>query len=115
VSQEDPTLPEGLYEAVVTRDLGRALQLLTEQTPSLRKVDEADLPHVLTRHIASAVEHALVSARGTDQRLAIANDLLEHLNRIDHQITAPPSQLLRLAGRGVPGTASMTDIRPSTP
>ena len=115
MSREDPTLDEGLYESVVTHDLDRQLQGLTTLAPDVRKVDDADLPHVLTRHVTAVVEQALTSARSTEQRLTIVNGLLEHLNRVTHQVVAPPSQLLRLAAPSGPGTASMLDIRPATP
>ena len=115
VSREDRTLHEGLYESVVTHDLDRTLQCLTTLTPDLRKVDDADLPHVLTQHVAAVVEQALTSARSTEQRLTIVNELFEQLNRVTQQVVAPPSQLLRLAAPSGPGTASMLDIRPATP
>ena len=115
MSQEDRTLHEGLYESVVTHDLDRTLHCLTTLTPDFRKVDDADLPHVLTRHVTAVVEQALTSARSTEQRLTIVNGLLEQLNRVTHQVIAPPSQLLRLAAPSGPGTASWLDIRPATP
>src|SRR3954454_1869243 len=112
VSKDDHILPEGLYESVVTQTLQRTLGLLTSLDPDVGKVDEADLPHVLTQHVASAVEQVLLSARGTDKRLAIVNGLLEHLGCIEENVPAPASQLLRLTRPSGPGTASMTDIRP---
>jgi superfamily II DNA or RNA helicase/HKD family nuclease len=115
VSQHDRPLSEGLYESVVTGDLSRTLERLTTLTSDVRKVDEADLPHVLTRHVAATVEHALTSARSTEQRLAIVNGLLDHLDQATHQVVAPPSQLLRLTAPSGPGTALMRDIRPATP
>ncbi len=99
----------------MTRDLEENLQRLASLTPDLRKVDDADVPHVLSRHVAAAVEHALRSARSTDQRLHIVNRILEQLEDLDDQVVAPPSQLLRLAGEAGPGIVAMPDVRPATP
>lgn len=115
MSQEDPSLHEGIYESIVTQDLNSTLQRLPALTPDVRLVDDADLPHVLARHVAAAVEQTLKSARSTDQQLSIVNGLLERLDRVTHQVVAPPSQLLRLAAPSGPGDSPMLDIRPATP
>lgn len=108
-------MPAGLYQSVVTRDLDQTLQRLARLTPDCRTVDDADVPHVLSRHVAAAVEHALRSTRSRDHRLTIVNRILEQLESLDEQVVAPPSQLLRLAGQTRPGMVAMPAVRPATP
>jgi superfamily II DNA or RNA helicase/HKD family nuclease len=110
----EPDLHEGLYEAVLTHDLDRTLRRLTSLTPALARVDEADLPHVLSRHVATVVEQVLTTARSTDHRVAIVNALLEQLDQVTQQIVAPPAQLLRLTA-AAHGAFAIPDVRPATP
>jgi hypothetical protein len=74
----DHDLPEGLYESLLTEHLAGRLKGLP-LTPELESVDEADVPHVLARHVTVAVERTLKATRNTDERLTIVNSLLDHL------------------------------------
>jgi hypothetical protein len=66
----DP-LPEGVYESLRTRRLNAALDQLVDLTPRFLPVEDADQPHVLARHIASAVERALADEPDPGQRRAL--------------------------------------------
>ena len=61
-------LAEGLYESLMTAELAGRLEGLA-LTPDLRKVDEADVPHVLSRHVAEAVRRTLEATRTSEERL----------------------------------------------
>jgi superfamily II DNA or RNA helicase/HKD family nuclease len=110
----DHDLPEGLYESLLTEHLAGRLKGLP-LTPELESVDEADVPHVLARHVTVAVERTLKATRNTDERLTIVNSLLDHLMQTADQVTAPTQQLLRLSEPPGPGKVSPPDIRPATP
>jgi hypothetical protein len=54
-----PPLPEGVYESLRTVGLDAALAELADLTPRFVRIEDADAPHVLARHVAAAVERAL--------------------------------------------------------
>src|SRR4051812_20109584 len=83
-------MEEGLYESIVTEELGDRLAGLS-LSPALRRVDEADLPHVLSRHIAVTVEQVLSATRGVDERLSIVNAVLDLLDRAPLAVRTPTS------------------------
>jgi hypothetical protein len=54
-----PPVPEGVSESLRTLGLDAELAELADLTPRFARIDEADAPHVLARHVATAVERAL--------------------------------------------------------
>lgn len=88
------SLPEGLYELLHTTELAANLELVPELQASVTKVDENDIPDILSRHVADAVRNALTEAKPED-RVALANRLLAEI-QTNNQITPGPRQLLSL-------------------
>ncbi len=60
-----PPLPEGVYESLRTVGLDAAL---ADLIPHFARIDEADAPHVLARHAATAVERALSQETDASRR-----------------------------------------------
>ncbi|BCW83346.1 helicase [Arthrobacter sp. NicSoilE8] len=91
---EQTTLPEGLYELLQTESLETRLSLVPDLSPKVDAVDQDDAPEVLSRHVAEVVKKALTAAK-PEERVALANRLMSHLDH-DDQITPGPQQLLSL-------------------
>lgn len=111
----DTPLPEGLYEAVVSTRLLLELQRRADLEQGIEKVPEADQPHVLVNHLASAALRGL-SARTPAQRLTVVADLLKILEDVEETPVGDLRQLLSLAAAAGPGHPRL-DVtrRPSTP
>ncbi len=105
----------GLHEAVVTDELDESLQGLGHGHFDVSKIDKADLPHVLARHVHEAAIQAFEAADGVDRALALANEVVASLDQHRRRVAAPPRQLMRIAPPPGPGVATYADIRPSTP
>jgi len=82
-------LSEGVYESLRTKGLDSALDRLVGLTPRFAPVEDADQPHVLARHVASAVERVLADEPDADRRRALVNDLLLRLAAED--ANSPPT------------------------
>jgi superfamily II DNA or RNA helicase/HKD family nuclease len=108
-------LVQGLYESVVTTGLAQRLARVAALQAETAHLDAADAPHVLARHVASAVETSLRGLRGADQRLALVNSLLSLLEQTDAEVSSPASVLLRLSAPAAPGTTATSAGRPATP
>lgn len=61
--KSDDPLPEGLYESLLTARLQKLLDQHPEEHQLLHNIAEGDEPHVLARHVRSAVERALADER----------------------------------------------------
>jgi superfamily II DNA or RNA helicase/HKD family nuclease len=105
----------GLYESLITDLVASELSLTDSESVSVGKIDDADQPHVLARHVQQLVQRVLASTKDSDRRLAIVNGLVEHLEQLGDLVDAPPSHLLRIAPTAMPGATRMEDVRPSTP
>jgi superfamily II DNA or RNA helicase/HKD family nuclease len=103
----------GLYESLLTESLSTSLAQLHGLLTSSAKVDEADVPQVLARHIAHAVELTLRDTKDADQRLALVNDLLARLSASD-AVQPPVRQLLNVSEPPGPGVRAFV-ARPATP
>ncbi len=106
----------GLYELLMTHALGQRLSTIGPATAILQKVDAADEPHVLARHIAAATEHILAATKDSARRVEIANAVLLALGTAVDPVTDPATQLQAVqdpVGPGAPPT--LTLVRPSTP
>ncbi|MDN5792558.1 MAG: DEAD/DEAH box helicase family protein, partial [Brevibacterium aurantiacum] len=93
------------------RELGRRAELHQQ----IAHVDEADQPHVLGNHVSEAVLRALAGRR-PEERLALANELLDVLEASEEAPAGGVRQLLSLSTPTTPGKHRI-DVtrRPSTP
>lgn len=107
------TLKEGIYESLLTNDLGRRLTEFDSLEARLQAVDPADQPAVLARHLHDLVLHALKSTRDQDDRIRLVNDVVTRLNQVDEGVVEPIRQLLQLWPRDQLPAAPST--RPATP
>ncbi len=107
--------PEGLYESVVSQRLLRELERRAALEQEIVHVDEADQPHVLGSHVSAALVRAFAHRR-PEERLALANELLELLEATEETPVGGVRQLLSLRSAAAPG-AHRIDVtrRPSTP
>jgi hypothetical protein len=98
------TLPEGLYEHLVTEALGTNLDALDPAiTRKLRELDRADAHVALSRHIAREVERALAALpadKRSERQVEITNALLARLLELvpessaEEAVQPPGRQLL---------------------
>ncbi len=105
----------GLYEQLMTAKLQTALGAESELRSSIAKVDTADQPHVLARHVYELTRRALENRTDPDSRIQLLNILVDVLEDPDSAVVAPTRQLRRLAVPSGPGTAEIESIRPRTP
>ncbi|WP_432938304.1 DUF3427 domain-containing protein [Kribbella sp. CA-253562] len=106
----------GIYDALVTDGLLEALRQSDALTPTFGKIDEADQPEVLSRHLRDAIFRVLSGTRDEGKRVAIVNGLLAELE--SHTDTLPetrPERLLAAGEAAGPGVYSVALTRPSTP
>lgn len=108
-------MDEGLYESVVTTELERRLETLSGLAIDLSQVDPADQTHVLTSHLASAIERRLAEERDPAKKLAVANVLLEAVNASDTRVAEPVRELHAVRRPSAPGLISRYSLRPKTP
>jgi superfamily II DNA or RNA helicase/HKD family nuclease len=108
----DP-LPEGVYETLRTRRLDADRDRLVGLTPRFLPVENADQPHVLARHVAAAVERALLGESDPDRRLELVNDLLDRVAAQDDQLATAVQHLVVLTREAAPGVHRLE--RPVTP
>jgi len=104
-------LPAGAYEALHTRALDKALGAAPEGIPHFNKVEPAEAPEILARHVADAVRRTLHEAPH-DQRLEKINGFLAQVAD-DTAAVAALEQLLALALPEAPGVYRL--VRPATP
>jgi superfamily II DNA or RNA helicase/HKD family nuclease len=110
----NPQLPEGVYESLRTVGLDGTLAQLPNLTPHFARVEEADEPHVLARHVAQAVERALRQEGDPGRRLALVNDLLTRVAEHDEQVAVDAAEhLVVLSRETAPGVHRLE--RPVTP
>ncbi|USQ81238.1 DUF3427 domain-containing protein [Ornithinimicrobium faecis] len=108
-------MQEGIYEALATVELmARLSDLPPDVTAEFEPVDAADQPHTFARHVGKIVERVLRDVRDDEDRLALANGLLKQLTG-DGILVAPGRHLTAVRAPIVPGQASRTGLRPSTP
>jgi superfamily II DNA or RNA helicase/HKD family nuclease len=107
------SLPAGVYEALHTARLDRALAQTPDLTARYAPVEAAEAPDVLARHLADAVRRALATEREPEQQLSLVNRLLELLNMVEEQPAAGLEQLVTLTRPVAPGVHALQ--RPVTP
>ncbi|GAA3226790.1 DEAD/DEAH box helicase [Pseudonocardia petroleophila] len=106
-------LPEGVYESLRTAALDEDLARSAELTPRFAVVDPADEPHVLARHVGSAVARALEGERDPARRLALVNDLLGRVAAEEQRVGTSAEHLVTLSRETAPGVHRLE--RPLTP
>lgn len=107
-------MDEGIYESLHTagmRDLVEASGL----DSTLLRVEKADQPHILARHVAGVVERAIAGEKDEAERIRLANRLLSVAGEADNPVLDPAEQLARLYRLPAPGLRDRTATRPSTP
>lgn len=112
---EQPLLVPGLHEHLVTHAMRAGLDDEAGLRAEFAKVDPADQPHVLARHIYELTRHALEGRTDPDGRLQLLNDLVVLLEFPAARVDAPARQLRRLALEPGPGVVDIESIRPKTP
>lgn len=108
-------MQEGLHEALLTLALQDELLGELILTATLEKVAEADQTHVLARHIGEAIARRLVGVRDPAKRLALANDVLRHIDESGQSVLDPVHELHALRRPTSPGVAARHSKRPRTP
>ena len=119
-------LERGVYEHIVTRDLADRLQRVDPTLIRHGKLDPADAPDVLARHIATLAHRALHAVAGGDDRLhrqvALANRITEAIAGLspqaasEHDQLADVSNLLHaIAAPPTPPAQPVFPPRPTTP
>lgn len=107
-------LPEGMYDAVVTRGLLGRLRPGPLAT-TIEEIDDADQPSVLARHVAQAVERALGGRRGDDLRIALVNRVLEVAEAAEEELPDVAQRLVAYLATPGPGRSLRYAGRPVTP
>jgi superfamily II DNA or RNA helicase/HKD family nuclease len=85
---------EGLYESLLTEQLQRQLNEMAHSVGELGRVDDAELPLVVSRHLAPLIEKTLRRVRDPEVRLNIVQRLLGALAEADF----PTDDLIADAG-----------------
>ncbi|WP_181407540.1 DUF3427 domain-containing protein [Nocardioides sambongensis] len=109
----EPIAP-GLHESLVTTDLQRRLATVTGLEAATGEIDAVDLPRVLAQHV-SASAHRAFAGRSPEDAVDLANQLIDAMQESGTEVSAPASQLLRLAPTPGPGVVTYPDVRPRTP
>ena len=107
-------MERGLYEQLVTRALAGRLTAVSDLIATM-PVDVGDQPHVLARHVQSAVHRKLAATPDPGRRLKLVNALLEALAESEEEVPEPARQLLAVLPTPGPGVETYDDIRPATP
>ena len=105
----------GLHESLITGGLTARLAELTGLDAETEKVDDADAPHVLARHVYQVLQRELEATKDPERRLVLVNSLLQILEDASTEVSDPARQLLRLVEPASPGSVTYADVRPATP
>ena len=106
---------EGLHESLVTQRLEDRLLRTLNLEPDFAQVDDADSPHVLTRHLGAEIGRRLAAIKDPQQRLLAANRILESIPGADDEVLAPVRELHALRTPSGPGSVGRLIKRPKTP
>ena len=109
-------LPAGLYEALLTEELRQQLTRASEGglRSDLARLDDADLADVLGRHMGKVVARELRGLRTSEERVGVANALLEVLAGAAGDAVVSPPQRLRGLAQEAPGVYRILQ-RPEIP
>ena len=107
-------LADGVYEAVRTHRLDRALDAARERLqPEFSMVDDADAPEVIAHHVAETVRRVIADESDGSRRVDLANRVLSLLDAGDDRLTEMLQQLIALSE--VTGVGARKYVRPMTP
>lgn len=112
---EHAPIQPGLHEHLVTFGTRVALDAESDLRAEFAKVDPADQPHVLARHIYDLTRRALEGRANPEGRLQLLDDLVVLLETPDGRVDAPARQLRRLSVPPGPGVVDLESVRPKTP
>ena len=108
----------GLHEELITADVQAALDGQHGLELEIAKVDPADQPHVLARHLYEIARRALEGQSDPGARLRLFNELASLATGAGEgnaTVLPPPRQLRRLSVPAGPGSPPMSVARPRTP
>jgi superfamily II DNA or RNA helicase/HKD family nuclease len=108
-------MDQGLYEALLTAQMDAEINRTVALHADVRVIDPAEQPEVLARHVAMAVTRRLSQEKNPAKRVALANELLGHLDPNVDAIEPGPRQLFSVTAPSGPGVAAVSSRRPSTP
>ena len=108
-------MEEGLYESVLTTEIAREVEALSDLHAELVKVNPADQAHVLARHLSELLHQRLADEQDADRRLAFAKKLLVNINEDAPTFAEPVRQLHAVRNLPAPGQAARYQGRPKTP
>lgn len=108
-------MDQGLYEALLTAQIEAELGRTASLHADVRLIDPAEQPEVLARHIAMAVSRRLSQEKDPAKRVALANELLTHLDASGDTVEPGPRQLFSVTAPSGPGVPTVSTLRPSTP
>ena len=112
---QSPKLATGLHESLITDQLTELIDAEVSREVDLGRVDEADQPHVLARHISAALHRRLASIKDPAARLTAANELLRAIEDPADSVATPIQQLHALRHAPGPGQVTRLTQRPKTP
>ncbi len=99
----------------MTKGMQLALAAEVELGAEFAKVDPADQPHVLARHIYELTRRALEGRADPAGRIQLVNDLVALLEVPAAEVDPPARQLQRLVVPPGPGVVDIEPVRPKTP
>lgn len=105
---------DGLYEALVTEQLTRALASFPSDAAVTSPLDAAEQPQVLARHVAEIVRRRIEATGDEAERLSVVNGILSALD-LSEVVASPLRQLTSLTNSATPGLAERLRVRPRTP
>ncbi|MGN9808203.1 DUF3427 domain-containing protein [Micromonospora sp. BQ11] len=119
-------LERGIYEHLITRDLATRLQQVDPACIQHDKLDPADAPDALARHIAALTHRALKAVAGGDNKLQnqidLANRIADSIAAISPQAATAQDQvtdakhlLHAIAAPPTPPAQAIFPTRPTTP
>ncbi|GAB3625000.1 DEAD/DEAH box helicase [Mariniluteicoccus endophyticus] len=108
----DP-LNEGLYDSLMTQRLAEQIQATGLEVRRSR-LDAAEEPEVLARHLSDVVLRVLRDEESSDRRRAILNELLQNLQADSDKIDAS-ERLVALTRPARPGAEVFYTAAPHTP
>ncbi|NGM16113.1 DUF3427 domain-containing protein [Verrucosispora sioxanthis] len=119
-------LDRGIYEHLITEQLAERLRQVAPALVQHDKIELADAPDVLSRHIAGLARRALLAVGGGDDKLArqveLANRIAENIGRAEpravdsaDQITDAQRLLHAIAAPPTPPAVPVFPARPTTP
>ncbi|MFI7550386.1 DUF3427 domain-containing protein [Micromonospora sediminimaris] len=119
-------LDRGIYEHLITEQLAERLRQVAPALVQHDKIELADAPDVLSRHIAGLARRALLAVGGGEDKLArqveLANRIAENIGRAEpravdnaDQITDAQRLLHAIAAPPTPPAQPTFPPRPTTP